>query len=100
MHVEPNMKHLHELVIPKIYAHWKEVAVCLCYSQETIEIMDKNSTSEYPMQCCEDMLRDWLCSDDSVNPHSWETLINTLKQIQQLTTLAEQIEENVEELIR
>lgn len=51
----------------------------VCYSQEAIEEIDKNSTKEYPMQCCEDLLRDWLCSDDSVNPHSWEALINSLK---------------------
>ena len=91
------MKNLHELVIPKIYSHWKEVASCLSYS---LEAMDKNSTSEYPMQCCEDLLRDWLCTDDSVHPRSWEALINSLKQVQQLNAIAEQIEKDVKELIR
>ena len=86
------MKHFHELVIPMIYPQWKEVAKCLCYSQEAIEEMDKSSVEEYPMQCCEDLLRDWLCSDDSVNPHSWEAFINCLKQVQQLTRSAQQIE--------
>ena len=94
------MKHFHELVIPLIYTQWKEVARCLCYSQETIEGIDKHSTKEYPMQCCEDLLRHWLCSDDSVNPHSWEALINSLKQVQELMRSAKQIEMDVKELIR
>ena len=94
------MKHLHELVIPKLYTQWKEVARSLCYSQDTIEKMDKNSMKEYPMQCCEDLFRDWLCSDDSVNTHSWEALISNLKEVQQLIILAGEIENDVKSLIR
>ena len=94
------MKNLHELVIPKIFTQWKEVARSLCYSQEAIEKMDKDSLKEYPMQCCEDLFRDWLCSDDSINPHSWEDLINSLKQVQQLVKSAKKIEKDVQRLIR
>ena len=94
------MKNLHELVVPKIFTQWKEVARSLCYSQEEIEKMDEDSLKEYPMQCCEDLFRDWLCSDDSVNPHSWEVLINSLKQVQQLMKSAKQIEKDVQSLIR
>ena len=94
------MKNLHELVIPKIFTQWKEVARSLCYSQEAIEKMDKDSLKEYPMQCCEDLFRDWLCSDDSINQHSWEDLINSLKQVQQLMKSAKKIEKDVQRLIR
>ena len=94
------MKHLHELVIPKIYSQWKEIAISLCYSQEAIEKMDKDSMKEYPMQCCEDLFRDWLCSDDSVIPCNWETLINSLRQVQHLMTSVKEIEKDVERLIR
>ena len=94
------MKHLHELVIPKLYTQWKEVARSLCYSQDTIEKIDKDSMKEYPMQCCEDLFRDWLCSDDSVNTYSWEALINNVKEVQQLIILAEEIENDVKSLIR
>lgn len=94
------MKHLHEVMIPKFYTQWREVAVCLGYSQDTIDMMDKDSANEYPMQCCEDLLRDWLCTDDSVNPHNWETLINNLKQVQQMIVPAQQIEKHLSQLIR
>ena len=94
------MKNLHELVIPKIFTEWKEVARSLCYSQEAIEKMDKDSLKVYPMQCCEDLFRDWLCSDDSMSPRSWKVLINSLKQVQQLMKSAKQIEKDVQSIIR
>ena len=96
------MKHMHELVIPKIFAHWKKVAMSLNYSQDIIEMMDDKWKGVNAIQCCEDILRDWLCAIDEpdVDSHSWETLINTLKQIKQLTAPARQIEKDVEKLIR
>lgn len=96
------MKHIHELVIPKIFAHWKKVAASLSYSQGIIEMMDEKWKGVNAIQCCEDMLRDWLANDESddVDSHSWEILINTLKQIKQLTAPARQIEIDVEKLIR
>ena len=98
--IEPKMKHLHELVIPKIHTHWKKVAACLSYSQDTIQIMDEKWESINTTQCCEDLLRDWLCTDDSVHPHSWETLITILKEVKQLNKTAKQIEKDLEKLIR
>ena len=94
------MKHLHELVIPKIYLHWREVADCLSESLYIMMMIKKERTSEYPMQACEDLLRDWLCSEDSLHPCSWETLINSLKQVHPLTEVAMQIKKDVEKLIR
>ena len=96
------MKHIHELVIPKIFVHWKKVAASLSYSQDRIEMMDEKWKGVNAIQCCEDMLREWLCATDEsdVDSHSWETLINTLKQIKQLTAPARLIEKDVEKLIR
>ena len=99
--IAPKMKHAHELVIPRIYTHWKDVAACLKYSQDTIEMMDEKWKGVNAIQCCEDMLRDWLCTDDSLHPScSWETLIGVLKQVNQLISPAKQIEKDVEKLIR
>ena len=96
------MKHLHELVIPKIYTHWKQLAVYLKYAQDKIEMMDKRWKSVNAIQCCEDLLRDWLCTDDSAHPPSWENLITILKEVKhvQLITSGKQIEKDVEKLIR
>lgn len=100
VHVEPRMKHLHELVIPKIYTQWEKVTAFLSESLYIMEIIKKDRTSEYPMQCCEDMLRDWLCTEDSLHPCSWKTLIDKLKEIQQLSASAIEIKCDVEQLIR
>ena len=94
------MKHIHELVIPKIFVHWKKVAASLSYSQGVIEMMDEKWKGVNAIQCCEDLLRDWLCARDDIHKHSWETLIYTLKQVKQLTAPAKQIEKDVEKLIR
>ena len=51
MHIEPKMKHLHELVIPKIYTEWEQVVDCLSESLYIMEIIKKDRTCEYPMQC-------------------------------------------------
>ena len=99
-HVEPKMKHIQELVIPKIFGHWKKVAASLGYSQEIIERMDEKWKGVNAIQCCEDLLRDWLCANDDIHLHSWETLINILKQVKQLTVPAKQIEKDIEKLIR
>ena len=100
MHIEPKMKHLHELVIPKIYTDWEQVVDCLSESLYIMEIIKKDRTCEYPMQCCEDMLRDWLSTEDSLHPCNWKTLIDKLKEIQQLSAAAIQIKSDVEKLIR
>ena len=97
MHIEPEMKHLHQLVIPKVYEHWKEVVVCLGYSQQTLDDIQKSKNHR---NVFENLLRDWLCTDDSEHPHNWETLINSLMEVDQLITPAKQIKKEVEELIR
>ena len=94
------MKHLHELVIPNIHTHWKQVATCLTYSQYEIKMMDEEWKGVNSIQCCEDLLRDWLCKYYCVHPRSWETLINSVKQVQELSASTKQIERNVEKLIR
>ena len=94
------MKHLHELVIPKIHSHWKKVAATFGYSQETIEMMDEKWNGVNAIQCCEDLLRDWLCKEDSSHSRSWEVLINNLKQVQQLIAPVKRIEKDVVKLIR
>lgn len=85
----------------------EEIADGSSDSTDTTEIIDTRKTTDkywmsddYPMQSCEDMLRDWLCTHNSVNPHTWETLINSIKQVEQLKAPAMEIENDVKKLIR
>ena len=88
------MKHLNKHVIPKIAADWKQVADSLDFDIHTIRIIEKKFHND-PMQSCDELLRDWLSTDVGVKPKLWSTLIAALKDIRQLTAVAEQIEEDI-----
>ena len=91
-HLEPKMKLLHELVIPKIYSQWKIVGTCLNYTQERIQQIEQAESDCY--QCCADLLRDWLRTNGA-HPCSWESLLAALKQSPQLTSATQEIEKGL-----
>ena len=88
------MRHLHQLVIPKVAAKWIVVAEFLEFKQPTIEMIEEKGRSD-PEKCCAEVFRQWLNSDCGVKPKTWSTLIKTLKQIKDLTAVTEEIEENL-----
>jgi len=86
---------LHELVISRICTDWKIVATCLNYTQEKIKQIDQAETDCY--QCCADLFRDWLSTND---PCSWESLLVVLKQHQRLKAQAWEIENELKQLTK
>ena len=88
---EPTMKNLHQLVIPSVAADWKTVADYLEFKLPVIKIMEEQHKNN-PFKCCTELFRLWLSSDHGVGPKIWSTLIKTLKQIRQFSTVAGEIE--------
>ena len=84
------MKLLHKIVIPRIAASWETVADYLEYEPEYKQLIRKNKNNN-PQECCVELLEDWLRSDRGVFPKSWTVLINTLKDIKDLTASTEKI---------
>ena len=83
-HKGPDMKLLHDIVIPKIAADWSIVADYLGYQIEDKKLI-KEKCYHDPLKCCVELLEDWLSSSRGVSPKSWPKLIEVLKQIKSLT---------------
>ena len=86
------MKDLHKNVFPKIAAEWRKVADFLYYDIATIKLISETG-KEDPMKCCIELFTDWLTTDNGLAPKTWSTLIKTVKEINQLSGVGEQIEE-------
>ena len=85
------MKDLHQLVIPSVAAEWKIVAYHLEFKLPMIKIIEEQYRND-PVKCCSELFRQWLSSDCGVRPRTWSTLIKTLREIKQLSTVTEEIE--------
>ena len=88
------MKLLHSIVIPKISSEWRKVADFLDLELSLIKIIQERFNND-PTKCCEEMLREWLMSDNGLQPKTWFTLIKTLKEFKQLPMVSEEIEQEL-----
>lgn len=93
--IEPKMKHLNNVVIPRIAAHWKKVADELEFEVWKIQTIEKKCLKD-PEDCCDELLREWLSSGLGLQPKTWSTLINALKEVHQLTAITETIESYIQ----
>ena len=87
---EPDIWQLTKVVIPKIKAEWKDVALSMGYGMHNIK--DIKLESEDFKECCQNLFSDWLETDHGPTPKSWRTLLSKIKQVDSLTTAAEEIE--------
>ena len=93
--VEPKMRHLNNMVIPKIAAYWKKVADALEFEVWKIKTIEKKYRND-PEECCDELLREWLSSGLGLQPKTWSTLINALKEVKQLAAITETIESSIQ----
>ena len=61
-----------------------------------IQVIDQRYRD--PIQCCQDLFRDWLGNIFGVSPRDWTTLLSKLKEIRQLRAVTEEIEKELLEL--
>lgn len=88
------MSDLHKLVIPKVAVDWKKIADYLKFDLPTIQIIERRYRNN-PEECCDELFRKWLNSNCGQGPKSWCTLITALKEIDELTAVTEEIEQNL-----
>lgn len=93
--VEPKMRPLKKIVIPKIAARWKDVADFLDYDINIIDIIEDRFRGDCE-RCCDGLMRDWLSTNHGVKPKTWATLLERLKEIDQLATATSDIEKELE----
>ena len=88
------MKHLHQLVIHKVAAEWKTIADFLDFESSTINII-QDQCRDNPTKCCTELFRKWLHNDHGLKPKAWSTLFDVLRNVRQLATVTEEIEQKL-----
>ena len=92
---------LNKIVIDKITAHWEDVAYALCYKIATVETIKRKSNQD-PKKCCQELFKDWLTTNNGVaaGPKIWSTLIDKLRDVEELTVAREEIVKELGEIYR
>ena len=91
------MKHINKFVVDKIAPDWKKMADSLEFEIHSIRSIEQSypkSTSD----CCDNLIRNWLSTDQGLKPKTWQTLINALKDIKSLTAATKEIEDDIQRI--
>ena len=91
------MKYLKKIVIPRVAAKWKTVAYFLDYDIHVIDTI-ANKYRDDPMEYCDGLFRDWLTTNHGKTPKTWATLLTCLKEIDEMATVASDIQKELKEL--
>ena len=90
------MRDLNKIVVPKVSAEWEDIAYELGYEISTVKQI-RNKHKENPTKCCKELFEDWLTTNNGAKPKIWQTLLNKLKEVEELTSITEGI---IEKLIQ
>ena len=71
-----------------------EAAYCLGFTLSAIEILEYKYTN-YCVQSCEQLFRDWLGSSHGIVPKTWGMLLEKFKEIDELAAATCDIEEEL-----
>ena len=97
--VEPEMRHIIKLVVPKIMNEWEYIAFALQYDLAAVQAI-KQKGHDNPKKCCVEFFKDWLMTSNGAKagPKVWSTLISALEEIDEISTdITEEIAANIEE---
>ena len=87
------MWELINIAIPKIKAKWQKVAYCMRY--EVYEVDAIAAESPNLEERCVKLFNNWLSTSHPPIPKTWQTLLEHLKSIDELTAAVEQIEKEL-----
>ena len=90
------MKHLINIVVPRIAQHWSDVAFNLDFSVSTVQIISKKFSND-PVSCCKELFEQWLNSSEVTRAQKkiWSTLLTSLKKMKYLRAATEEIEKEL-----
>ena len=88
--LEPKMCDLNKIVVSKVSPKWEDIAYELGYE---IPKVDEISTKhkEDTKKCCKELFKDWLTTSNGVEPKIWQTLLDKLKEIEELHEITKDI---------
>jgi len=83
------MVDLDRFVIPRIKSVWHNVAICLHFTAEDCDSIDKKYSRDIK-KCCQELFKLWLTADKGVKPITWQKLLEVLEQLDMMA-VAERI---------
>lgn len=89
------MCNLNKIVVSEVAAEWEDIAYALQYEIPTVRLIRSNHKDS--RKCCKELFEDWLETNNGAEPKTWQTLLNTLKEIKELHVVTESI---IEKLIQ
>ena len=92
------MADLNKIVIPRIKAEWEDVAYALRYKIVTVNAI-KAKHNEDPKNCCRELFIDWLSTNHGVDPKTWSTLLDKLKEVDNLSAATQEIINELENFV-
>jgi len=95
--LEPTMRRLIKVMTPKIAFMWETVADFLDYNISTINSIKRKYRDDCE-ECLNGLFRDWLSTNHGVRPKTWATLLERLREIDQLAGVISDIETELEEI--
>ena len=90
------MHDFNTILVPKVAAHWENIAYALDYEISAVDQISSKH-NENPTKCCRELFKDWLVTSNGVKPKIWQTLLDKLKELQDLDAVTE---ETIKELIQ
>lgn len=89
------MWELNKIVIPKIQAHWQDVAYnSLHYDIPKVKAIAEKHQND-PKKCCRELFEEWLCMHKEGDSKSWGNLLEMLKEVEEITAAVEEISKEV-----
>ena len=87
------MWELTKIVIPKIKAHWSDLAKAMRYKYEDIKAFENEDRDL--KERCEKLLTNWLNTGHGPEPKTYQTLLDHIKEVDELTRASKEIEEEL-----
>ena len=84
------MHDLNRIVVPQVSAQWEDIAYALQYDIPTVEKISVKC-KDNPTKCCKELFKNWLTTDNGAKPKIWQTLMDKLKEIEDLACVTEDI---------
>lgn len=88
------MRKLNKIVTPLIKAEWENVAYSMGYGPSTVDAIEKEAIGKLE-RCCTKLFKDWLTTDHGCTPKTWKTLLERIKENENLVAAAEKILEKL-----
>ena len=82
-----------KIVIPKVKASWVDLAYSIGYGVSAVSGFERDGRCLDEQ--CRQLFKDWLTTGCGCTPKTWQTLLQRIKQVDDLTAAVEEIEKEL-----